>query len=515
MTGAIVDGRTLRGAVRLDADVVVCGGGAGGSMAARELSKQGLRVVLLEEGTDHKPENFTQREERMLPQMFQELGGRRTDDLGVLVLSGRGLGGSTAHNTNLSKRTHPGILRRWVREFGLDEVAEDRMAPLFEEVERMLGVKPIDPFQVNAGNRRFRRGVEQLGYAGGILSHNRDERCIGSGFCELGCAYDGKLNARRVLIPSAVELGVRVYTSVYVERVVHKRGQVSGVRAAVFSASGRHAATLDIRARAVCLAGSAVGSAGIALRSELPDPYDRLGRSLRLHPAPVIAGIFEDRIDAWRGIPQSYECTEFLELDREGAPDQKRVWILPSFAHPVGTASITPGFGPALMTRMRSYPRYGVLSAVLHDETEGKVYLKNGRPKMRYAPNAADRAQLELGSREAARILFAAGAREVMVPAAPEIALRSERDLSQIDARRFVPNDVKLTAVHPMGTMRMGADPTKTVVTPEGEHHQVRGLYAVDGSLFPTSIGGPPQISIYTFGMYVARRVAAHLRARA
>jgi len=36
-------------------------------------------------------------------------------------------------------------------------------------------------------------------------------------------------------------------------------------------------------------------------------------------------------------------------------------------------------------------------------------------------------------------------------------------------------------------------------------------LFVADGSLFPTSIGGPPQISIYTFGRRVAREVAAML----
>jgi choline dehydrogenase-like flavoprotein len=57
--------------------------------------------------------------------------------------------------------------------------------------------------------------------------------------------------------------------------------------------------------------------------------------------------------------------------------------------------------------------------------------------------------------------------------------------------------------------MRMGGDPEKSVVSPTGEHHQVRGLFVADGSLFPTSIGVPPQISIYAFALHLSPHVIA------
>jgi choline dehydrogenase-like flavoprotein len=110
--------------------------------------------------------------------------------------------------------------------------------------------------------------------------------------------------------------------------------------------------------------------------------------------------------------------------------------------------------------------------------------------------------------------LLAAGAREVLVPAMPAITIRSERDLDQLLPSRFAPHDARLTAVHPMGTLRMGADPATSVVDERGRHHTLRSLYVVDGSLFPTSIGGPPQIGIYTFALKVARAVIEDLGGR-
>jgi choline dehydrogenase-like flavoprotein len=53
----------------------------------------------------------------------------------------------------------------------------------------------------------------------------------------------------------------------------------------------------------------------------------------------------------------------------------------------------------------------------------------------------------------------------------------------------------------------MGKDPATSVVQSTGEHHHVKGLFVADGSLFPTSLGGPPQISIYSFAKHLAKHV--------
>ena len=74
------------------------------------------------------------------------------------------------------------------------------------------------------------------------------------------------------------------------------------------------------------------------------------------------------------------------------------------------------------------------------------------------------------------------------------------------------PHGVPMTAVHPMGTLAMGDDPKRAVVDSTGEHHYVRGLFVADGSLFPTSLGGPPQISVYAFALHIAPHVVARAR---
>jgi choline dehydrogenase-like flavoprotein len=510
MTGGIVRGRDLQGEVKFDVDAVVVGTGAGGSMSLRELARAGLDVVAIEEGPWSTSSDYDQREDRMFQLLFQEGGGRTTEDMAIRILQGRGVGGSTVHNTNLCKRTPDEILDLWTRKYRVTGISPRELAPVFERVERDLSVSEMTASMRNANNEVLRIGCERLGWRAGALKHNRIG-CTQSGFCELGCSYDAKQNANKVLLPQAIAAGARVVSDVEGVRIVHDGRRVSGVHCVAHSIDGSACARVDIRARAVVLAASAVGSAALARRSDLPDPNGRLGGGLRLHPGGVVAGRFDDTIGAWRGIPQSYECTEHLSYE-EGS--DRRVWIVAAIAHPIGAAVAMSGFGAQHMAAMRAYPELAVLTAMVHDESRGEVRVDaDGRPILRYAMSDSDRRQLAKGLSSCARILLAAGARYVIVPAIPPRRIENVAQLDALDLSFVRPHSVPLTAVHPMGTMCMGDDPRTSVVQSTGEHHQVRGLFVADGSLFPTSLGGPPQVSIYAFALHLAPHIIDRVKA--
>jgi choline dehydrogenase-like flavoprotein len=502
-------GRDLMDTARkVDCDALVVGIGAGGSVMLRELARAGLDVVGLEAGPRVGPTDFDQREDAMLATLYEDGGARATDDLAIRVLQGRGVGGSTIHNTNLCKRTPSAILELWTEKYGVANVRPADLEPAFQAIERDLSVAEMGKELRNANNDVLRAGCDALGWRGGPLLHNR-VGCVECGFCELGCAYDAKQNASKVVVPQAVAAGARVYSDVEVTRVLHDGRRVSGVRARVHG-DGRPPQEIDIRARVVVLAASAVGSAALAHRSGLPDPHGRAGRGLRLHPGAVVAGRFDRKIEGWRGIPQSYECTEHLSHE-EGS--DRRVWIVTAFAHPVGAASMLSGFGAAHMAAMRNYPYLAVLTAMVHDETSGTVGVDGrGRPSIRYEMIESDRAQLRKGLKACARLLLAAGAKEVTIPALVPIRVSGQKDIDAMDLESLGPHRVPLTAVHPMGTMPMGEDPRRSVVRSTGEHHRVAGLFVADGSLFPTSLGGPPQISVYSFALHLAPHVVERAR---
>jgi choline dehydrogenase-like flavoprotein len=501
----IFDASTLPRPLRLRADLCVVGSGAGGSMVAMVAAEAGLSVIVLEAGEHLTPADMSQREEQMLPRLYWEAGGRTTHDRAVKIHQGKGVGGSTLHNLNLIKRVPDTIRERWQRERRLDRLDAATWASLYDEVERLIMVEKVPRERWNRHNLLLEAGCRALGWKGGGLAHNRSG-CAGSGFCEIGCAYDAKNNAAKILVPRAVKAGAEIVTRCQAVRLIHDGLAVKGVEARALDPRTNEAiGEVVIDAPRVCLSASATATPAILLRSRVPDPGGETGNSLRIHPAVVVAGDFDEPVRAWEGIPQTYECTEHLQLDRE---DGHRVWIVPAFAHPVGTAVIVPGHGAGHRDLMRRYPNLAVLTAMIHDGTRGRVR-PDGELGLRidYWPDQGDRRELALGLRASAELLMAAGARRVFVPGHPPRVFERGASLAELESLPITPGAMDLTAVHPMASVPMGTVPS-AAVDDEGRHRHLAGLWIADGSLFPTSIGVPPQLSIYALGLHVGRAIA-------
>jgi choline dehydrogenase-like flavoprotein len=63
-----------------------------------------------------------------------------------------------------------------------------------------------------------------------------------------------------------------------------------------------------------------------------------------------------------------------------------------------------------------------------------------------------------------------------------------------------------------MGGAPLGPDVRRAAVDTDGRYHHLENLYVLDGSLFPTSIGANPQLSIYAITAKLATGLAQRLR---
>jgi len=263
-----------------------------------------------------------------------------------------------------------------------------------------------------------------------------------------------------------------------------------------------------VDARVVVLAAGAVASPDLLQRSGIGGPA--VGRHLHLHPSVLLAGFWDDAFHAYRGIPQSWYVDEFIDLERD---PHSGVVLMPVSGFPVLTAVNLPGFGREHFALMRDYARMGGLLALLHDRSEGSVRSGDSlaRPEIRYALDEADRRQLGDGVRHCAEVLFASGARRVVVPYTDgPLVLHSPREIRALDARPVREGTVPLASTHPQSTCRMGVDPLTSVTNAWGECHDTAGLFVADMSVFPTSLGAPPQITTAA----LADRSARHILAR-
>jgi choline dehydrogenase-like flavoprotein len=480
----------------------VIGSGGGGAVVAAELAESGLDVVLLEQGAHYTKRDFDQTEGTMLPRLFEDSAQRLTEDGAVAILQGRGVGGSTVHNLGYCFRAPEPILELWANEHGVRELGS--LAASFERVEQGLHVNQILPEEVNPHNRAIQRGSELLGYHGLIARHNR-VGCVRSGFCILGCSYDAKQSMLVTYIPRADLAGARILADAKVERVEVRRG-IKRVRATVGDEWGRPAGELDVEAAVVVCCAGAIATPVILQASGLGG--DAVGRNLHLHPSLIASGIFPKPVHAYYGIPQSYYIDEFIDLER----DPKRGYLLmPIAGYPVLTAASLPGFGRELFSILRDYPRIGGLLALLHDQSSGRVERgSDGRPRITYALDDADRRQLTQALKRLVEVLWASGAERVIVPYLDgALLLRPEDGTTEIDRRGVRGGIIPLSSTHPQSTCRMGGDPRTSVVNSFGETHDARGLFVADMSVFPTSLGAPPQITTAALADRTARHIAA------
>jgi choline dehydrogenase-like flavoprotein len=142
-------------------------------------------------------------------------------------------------------------------------------------------------------------------------------------------------------------------------------------------------------------------------------------------------------------------------------------------------------------------------AAVLVEDTGvGRVKLGLDRePVMSFALSARDVELVHRGVALTARILFAAGAREVLLPFAHLPALASVDDVAKIESLPRRPEAIELLTVHIMGSARMAREPGDGVCDAFGFVHGAPGLAVADASLFPSSVGVNPQESIMALAL--------------
>jgi len=488
----ITPGDGITADLTLSAEVCVIGSGAGGSVVAKELAEAGRDVILLEQGPHCTKDDFTQREDEMMPLLYEDMGQRATVDQTILILQGRTMGGSTVHNLCYCFRTPEPILEKWKREAGVRDLSAADLQPSFERVERMLKVKSIRPDEVNALNNRIRQGCEKLGYSGFVTNHNR-EHCTQSGFCLLGCPFDAKQSMLITYVPAADAAGARIYANCAVRRLVGEAGRVRRVEGEVLDGLGRPRHRFTVAAQVIVLSAGAINTPALLLSSGIANGNGRVGRELHLHPSVLLSGLYDEDIYGYRGIPQSYYVDEFIDLERD--PDSGYI-LMPVYGFPVMTATQLPGFGPAHFEMMKNYHRMVGILVLMHDQSSGQVRVDNrGRPQITYTVNPAEQQLFVEGLQHCAEILFASGATKVVVPYTRPLVLAPDDSLDVFQQLGVRQGDIPIASTHPQSTCAMGEDKRRAVINSYGQSHELSNLFVCDMSVFPSSLGAPPQIS--------------------
>ena len=506
-----------------EVDLCVVGAGAGGSVLAQRLARNGWRVVIIEAGPFWHPDEDWVSDEAGSHELYwnqsRVIGGTDPVELGKNN-SGRGVGGSMVHYAGYTPRFHPSDFHtRSVDGVGADwPIDYLELRAHYEQVERELPVSgqfwpwgdphayPFSPHPISEAASVLWRGAIKCGITMrvgpvGIVNGTFGNRphCIYRGWCLQGCKVNAKASPYVTHLPDALEHGVEIRADSMVSRVLidDATGRATGV--AYIGADGefeRHQ-----RAKVVAIAGYSIETPRLLLNSVssrfphgVGNNDDQVGRYVMVQGATQSAGRFPDELRMYKAPPPQVSSEDFYETD-EARGFARGFSIQTVSPQPIGWAEHVAAeghWGRELREYMRDYNHWttlGVLNELL-PSAENRVTLASevdhfGLPiaTFRHSLGDNDRLNIEFSKRVLKDILDAAGAQDVLT------------------ISRYA---------HLIGGARMGTSPGNSVVNRDQRVWAVPNLYIADGSVAPTQGSANPALTI----MALSSRLAVHLNTK-
>jgi choline dehydrogenase-like flavoprotein len=435
--------------------------------------------------------------------LYQDDGNQLNTTGDLAILQGKCVGGSTVVNAAACFRAPNQVLEAWVDQHGLDELSPESIRPYFERVEQNLSVHQNEPHEVNYNGRLLIEGAKKVGIPASPISRNiRD--CALTGHCISGCKTDRKQSMLVTYLPWASEQGATILCRTRAESFEVSKRRVTAVRAVATDATGRDK-LVQVRADLIIVAAGAVQTPLLFQRNKVGNSSGQVGLNFACHPSLAVFGEHEQDIYAWVGATLSAQAGDIEN------PLQGGYLLEAGMVGPVVTSAwIDGGVGSDFVEFMESSKKFQAAVTLIHDHNVGRVYLDGDRKRIEYDLDDRDFESMREALRGTARIYFAAGARRVYLPTTRRTTIESADQVdSVINGLHNGKQMYRISSYHPQGTMRMGADPEKSVVGPDGLCHDLDNVYVPDASLFPSSLLVNPQITVYAMASYIADQILA------
>jgi choline dehydrogenase-like flavoprotein len=496
LTPAELEGGTV------EADIVVVGSGAAGAVLAYRLAEAGRQVLILERGEHVDPSDFSEDETEMFSKLYADGALQLSRDFRFQVLQGMCVGGTTVVNNGVCFDLPDRVLRAWNAPNGLDAgLDEARLRESFRAVRGLLSVREQSDTPMQSGAGKFVEGIKRLGLDAspnrfGIVEANL-AGCLGSGYCNIGCAYGKKLSMLDTVLPWAQRQfgsdGLSIISECKAERVVARGGRAEAVVCRL--SDGRR---LRVNARTIVVAAGALHSSWLLLRSQLGGPL--VGRHLSFNVASQITADFEEELRAYDGL----QISHYLESPAE------RGFVIETWFSPVVSQALSmPGWFEEHYRNMRRYAYMTSAGILVGTGRHARVHVSlTGDLDIDFKPTREELRKLIDGMKLAGRIYLVAGARRVMPTTLRYHEFTSESELECLDQYVRDNSDISLATGHPQGGNALSRDPRKGVVDPSFCVQGFDNLFVCDASVFPSSVGVNPQLTVMALADYAAPVIA-------
>jgi choline dehydrogenase-like flavoprotein len=541
-------------------DAIIVGSGPGGATAADVLTAAGWTVTIIEKGRNHlldpgdltRPAfDYSNDEIKFLnrhflgpdplvePRTFRtsEADGERLH-IGEVNSVPTTVGGGGTHADGKVPRFRPDDFRvhsvlgpqpdAHVADWPLDY---DELEPYYAEVERAIGVAGTEganpfaaprsgPFPMPSGAPMFgatrsAAAAEKLGYhpypaptAANSVPYDGRPACNNCGFCAyFGCPIHAKGDPIAMLQHAMATGRAELLTETFVSRV-----RIEGRRATGVDVIGPDGVTRSLSARHVVIAAGAIETPRLLLLSGVD--HDLVGRYLMTHFQTITAGSLPFRTHAERGRAVTHVHDDMIvgdDASRAAAAEAGLPWI---------RGGLVEHGGAGLPIMEAKHLPWGEHHPGLMANSPIRAHLWAFIMQGEDLPYAGNRVDLDPTIKDArgfpvARVTYRPGRHELVAsehygPRLVAILKEMGATWTACTTSPGTGNASSPEAVpesrHNMGTVRMGTDPATSVVDPSGRLHQAENVVIADSSVFVTSAGYGPTL---TLAALAAR--AAHL----
>jgi choline dehydrogenase-like flavoprotein len=525
-------------------EYLVVGSGPAGAVVAHELQRAGKRVVLVEKGSFVV---WGSMDTRSYPSLMFEQDTATTVNNSCVVRSGETVGGGTTVNIDLafSPVTTPNIQKHideWIEQGLIDGrfYTQDKLAEAYAWVSSHVPHYHVPQSELNPDNLVLWNGALAYGVQPSRYYLNRYKPG------QSPSPVDDKFDAARELLYPAIEHTVNplsIIPDAEVEEILFtptpdgNNIKATGVKILTQAPWSTYGNTLidpcnlqigdnvevTIAAENVISCAGTIGSTRLLAATALNNPLannQQIGKGLIMHPSLPIIGRFETPIDLLDGLNGGVYVDSFAV---ESGYIFESLTGLPNYG-----ALLIPGTGEQVynnLSQFNYYAGYGVALIDTPSPTNTISLAEDGSVLINYNLSESDVARFRVGTAIAVRMMFMAGAKQVIVPSNENFLNLPNFDpmigaylynIEQADLveqnLNFTPNRTFLTAAHLQAANKIGPSPDCAVVSTTqrlwntaGE--EIPNVFVMDSSIFPTSVGANPMQGIYTFAKIFSDRV--------
>lgn len=485
----------------ITADVVIVGSGAAASVLANQMVQLGRKVLLIERGGLEQPLSFTEDEVDMVSRLYADGALQLSRDFRFQVFQGSCVGGSTVVNNAVCFETPEYILDRWINEMGIG-IDRTRYKSSMAAVYNLMHIShtPImtDDRFLNPGGRLFSDACKKMGYKEPELDSvmANINGCLGSGYCNMGCKFGKKLSMLDTILPQtqlAYPGSLEIIANCEVVSF-NKNGSGIGSLTGKFK-SGRQ---ITIKGKTFVSSAGAISSSILLLKSKLG--LANAGKKLGFNLGTQITAAYPQTVNSYDGL----QISHFLKTN-----DHRFVmetWFNP----PMFQSTAMPGWFSQHYQNMRLYANMACTGVLVGTASNAEVKVAGifGRD-INYVPMEEDFNSLMDGLEKAAEIYLTGGAVRVMPNTFNYYEYKTVAELKENFRKDIKASpDISTGSGHPQGGNVMSNSAATGVVDSNFKVFGYDNLFVCDASVFPTSLGVNPQVTVMSLAHYAAPIIA-------